>query len=348
MDIKKLGDEIVQVVREYVGQQLASVSKQLGELTVRLDQMPVAKDGKDGLDGKDADPEAIAAMVRDEVAALPRPLDGKSVTVEEVAPMIAEEVGKAVAALPTPKDGENGKDAEPVDLDALKATLLAEIPTPQDGKSVTLDDVEPMVSDLVAKAVAEIPKPKDGESIPVEQVQRMIDDAVSAAVTKAMSAVQMPKDGEPGRDALEIEVLSMIDVDRRYRRGTFASHKGGLWRAVKTTEGMDGWECIVDGVSAIEVSFHGRTGFVSVEKASGKPDLHPFALPAMIYRGVFKEGDEYAQGDTVTWGGSLWFCNEPTSDKPIDGAKSWQLAAKRGRDGRDGRDGIDKTKPVKL
>lgn len=59
------------------------------------------------------------------------------------------------------------------------------------------------------------------------------------------------------------------------------------------------------------------------------------ALPTMIYRGTFNEGRSYAQGDTVTWAGSLWHCNEETAEKPGEGAKAWTLAAKRGRDGKD-------------
>jgi integrin beta 3 len=55
--------------------------------------------------------------------------------------------------------------------------------------------------------------------------------------------------------------------------------------------------------------------------------------PTMLYRGVYHEGTEYERGDVVTWGGSLWHCDEPTKEKP--GTDSWTLAAKKGRDGKD-------------
>jgi integrin beta 3 len=64
-----------------------------------------------------------------------------------------------------------------------------------------------------------------------------------------------------------------------------------------------------------------------------------FTVPSMIYRGVFSDGEAYQRGDMVTWGGSLWHCDAPTVDKPLDASKSWTLAAKRGRDGKDGRNG---------
>jgi hypothetical protein len=56
--------------------------------------------------------------------------------------------------------------------------------------------------------------------------------------------------------------------------------------------------------------------------------------PQLRYRNVFQEGQSYAPGDVVTWGGSMWHCNAPTTDKPGDGQSVWTLAVKRGRDGK--------------
>lgn len=62
-------------------------------------------------------------------------------------------------------------------------------------------------------------------------------------------------------------------------------------------------------------------------------------LPVVIYRGVFKEGEAYAIGDMVTWGGSVWHCNSAEAGKPGEDSAGWVLAVKKGRDGRDGKDG---------
>lgn len=62
-------------------------------------------------------------------------------------------------------------------------------------------------------------------------------------------------------------------------------------------------------------------------------------LPVQIYRGVFKFGQSYERGDTITWDNSTWHCNQPTNDKPGNGNKSWQLCARKGADGKDGKDG---------
>jgi hypothetical protein len=71
---------------------------------------------KDGNDGKDVDQDAVEAKIAEEVqkaiAAIEKPKDGHSPTVDEYGPLITEAVQKAVAALPVPKDGEPGKDGK--------------------------------------------------------------------------------------------------------------------------------------------------------------------------------------------------------------------------------------------
>lgn len=112
----------------------------------------------------------------------------------------AEEIAKHAATLiPTPKDGENGKDADMVALKASLDSLVAELPAPVDGKSVTVDDVAPMIRDEVARAVAKIPAPDDGKSVSAEDVRPMIVELVGEAV-KALPVA------EPGKDA-DMEAL---------------------------------------------------------------------------------------------------------------------------------------------
>lgn len=274
-----------------------------------------------------------------------------------------------VDSLPLP---ENGKDADPELVKQLIDEAVAAIPRPENGrdgkngvagKSVEPEELRPLIAEELSKAIGELPVPNngvdgkdgaagkdgvDGKSVPVEEVRRMVDDAVA----KAFSAISAPKnglDGEPGRDAAELEILPAIDEAKSYARGTYAQHANGLWRAYERTHGMKGWECIVAGVSGIEVTSDDDREFaVKCVLSTGVVEHKTFHMPCMIYRGVFKEGMHHP-GDTVTWGGSLWHCDEPTSDKPGEvGSKGWTLAAKRGRDGKDGRNGIDKTAAVKL
>lgn len=264
----------------------------------------------------------IASMVTEAVAAIPAPEDGKSVTPEDVEPMLQEMVANAISAIPTPKDG---KDYDPAVLkQAVEQAVndaVANIPVPKDGKSLTPEDVQPMLEQLVAGSMPDLPD-------------------VKALVSEAISAIPAPeagRNGEDGRDALALEILPFIDEEKSYPRGTYATHNGGLWRAYEKTYGMRGWECVVDGVAGVEIERSEQRSFtLTVNRASGGREIKTFDVPVMIYQGVFKSGQDYLPGDTVTWGGSLWHCDKQTQEKPGEtGSKDWTLATKRGRDGRD-------------
>ncbi|HFO0271993.1 TPA: phage gp6-like head-tail connector protein [Enterobacter asburiae] len=245
-------------------------------------------------------------------------------------PDIESMVKAAIAHLPAPTAPELP------DIAAMVSDAVAAIPAPRDGKSVTPEDVQPMIQELVRNAVAEIPTPKDGKDFDPSMLKQLVEQAVSDAVS-AIPAAAPGKDGADGRDALTLEVLPLIDEKKSYPRGSYATHNGGLWRAYEKTHGMRGWECLVDGVAGIDIQHsEQRTLSLTVNRTSGASETKSFDVPVMIYQGIFKSGQEYLPGDTVTWGGSLWHCDEQTQDKPGEaGSKGWTLAAKRGRDGRD-------------
>jgi len=106
---------------------------------------------------------------------------------------------------------------------------------------------------------------------------------VAEAVQKAMSAIQLPKDGIDGKDALELDIQPRIDESKSYARGALATHDGGLWRAHANTDGMRGWECIVEGVRGVDVEQVDERNIVNVvNMASGKQYKTPITLPTMI------------------------------------------------------------------
>ena len=280
-------------------------------------------------------------------------VDGKSVTVDDIKPLIDEAINQAVKQIPVPENGKDGVD----------------------GKSVTVNDVQPLIQEAIDKAVKEIPTPKDGKDVEIEQVRQLIVEEIANtdlprgekgdkgdAGEKGEQGIQGEKgeaglkgidgkngrdgregkdglagrDGENGKDALQIDILPYIEYSKIYPRGSYASYNGGLWHAIKNTQGMDGWVCIVDGVKDINVNFDGERGVsVDIVKSSNQVITKSFDMPVMIYKDIYSASHEYKTGDTVTWGGSLWCCLEPTRDKPGE-SKSWRLCAKKGRDGKDG------------
>ncbi|MGP1675901.1 MAG: hypothetical protein ACTS6J_01930 [Burkholderiales bacterium] len=228
--------------------------------------------------------------------------------------------------------GKDGKDADPAAIESLIAT----------GIQTALNlKVAPAINEGMRLAIAALPKPvdgidgKDGASIHPDTVALMVREAVDKAVAAIPQA--LAADGRDGRDAAQIEPLPAIDEARSYPRGTWAKHAGGLWLARALTDGMTGWDCIVDGVASIGAVEAGdvRSFTLSLATSSGKTIALPFTVPAVLDRGVWREG-EYVKGDHVSWDGSGWIAQKATTDKP-GASDAWRLSTKRGRDGKDGK-----------
>lgn len=232
-------DEVKGVVEIMISDAL--VTKAVNQATVeKLIETEIAKLPEP----KGVDSEELAAIVIEAVAALPPAQDGKSVEIDDVLPVIASEVAKAFEALPTPKDGESGKDGR-----GVKDLIID-----RNGQLVaTMDDGEMKTLGVVIG--------KNGD------------------------------DGQPGRDGFN----------------------------------LDDFDCEVVDERTINLKFvRGDT-------------CHSYELvfPVPVYQGVFKEGVTYSAGDICTWGGSAWSAKRETSDKPDMPDSGWQLAVKRGRDGKD-------------
>lgn len=155
------------------------------------------------------------------------------------------------------------------------------------------------------------------------------------------------RDGEPGRDAPHVDVLDGIDNAKRYQRGTWATWRGGVIRSFRATdplaEGVEiekaGWHVVMQGLhdAKLELSDDGRTVHMGLQMTGGAVIEKRLAVPAMIYRGVWKDGDGYEKGDSATRDGSVWvLMTEKQAGKPGDADSGWQLAVKRGTHGRDG------------
>lgn len=300
-------------------------------------------------DGKYADPAQIERAVADAVAKIPAPQDGKSVTLDDVMPTLnlaMEEIRDQVdRRLKEVHDAIESAQQAAKQADE-KAKSLRQ---PEDGKSVTMDDVRPVIEEAVQRAVDALPPPKDGKSVTLDDVRPLVDEAVKSAV--AAIEVPEPRDGEDGRDALQLEILPIIDPDKSYPRGSYAKHLGGLWRAYEQTHEMRGWECIVEGIATLSVEqIDERTFVIDCGLSSGRAVRKEVAVPMVIDRGVYRADGEYRAGDGVTWAGSYWIAKDDTPQgKPGEpGSDGWRLAVKRGRDGKDGRNGIDKTAPVRI
>ena len=185
---------------------------------------------------------------------------------------------------------------------------------------------------------------KDGESVDIVMLKSTVAGWVQDAVK--LMGFKDGKDGLDGRDALEIVPLDGIDPAKSYKRGTWASFRGGLLRSFRDTEPLGeltleqaGWKVIVEGIAQHDVAGvdgDARSVVVRSVLTSGKTVESRFDLPAMRYRGIYRDGGDYALHDTVTWAGSLWYRSSDGTGQPGHEGSGWTLCVKRGQNGKDG------------
>lgn len=185
--------------------------------------------------------------------------------------------------------------------------------------------------------IDEIPAPKDGATVEelLPQIEAAISDKMADITPKPGVDGRDGKDGVDGKDAPQIEILPDIDMEKSYPRGTFAQHNGGVIRAWQQTQGEKGWETVWNGVSRVEIEqSDARRAVIALYMTDGSKVEKTFNFPGMIYKRVYRAGDTYNQGDTATFGGSLWYCNTDDTDEKPGVGKCWTLCAKKGRDGK--------------
>lgn len=254
--------------------------------------------------------KAIAAEeAQSAIAALPPAEPDKSVTVEDVAPMIAERVGEAVKAA---VEAIPPVEPEKVDREEVAALvkseaerILATWGKPEDGKSVTVDDVAPMIAEQVAKAFSAIPVPKDGCGVKDVIIDR------------------------------EGSLVFTMDDGRMKNLGLVVGQDCDMEAVGARIKSMfDEWPKPQDGVGfdEMDLEFRGDGTFIVFTRGDVVKEAR---LPFPHYREVWKEGETYHKGSVVTWGGSAWIAKADTTTKPDAPGSDWRLAVKKGRDAKD-------------
>lgn len=269
---------------------------------------------------------AIAALVP-----VAEPVHGR-----DAEPVDLAALAHAAAALIEVPEPIPGRDAEPVDLAALAQAIAALIPVPAPGK-----DAEPVDLAAVAALVV-VPEP-----IPGRDADPVDVDAIARAAAALVPAPVVPQP-EHGRDALDLEILPAIDETKQYPRGTYAAHRGGLWKSYERTHGLRGWECIVDGIDGVTVTQDSVREFsIALSKSSGGEVVQKFALPIQIYKGVYRDDEAYEAHDNVTWAGSQWTSNKAANTDKPGSSDGWTLVVKAGRPGKDLRENASTFDPAK-
>lgn len=313
--------------------------------------------------GKSVTIDDVRPLIDEAVAALPPAEPGKSVTIDDVRPLIDE----AVAALPPARDGKDADPVDMDAVKTILIEAVAALPPAKDGKDadpVDMDGVYRRVDEVLAtgldeykKSVDNIRIPEDGKSVTIDDVRPLIDDAVS----KAVAALPPARDGKDGADVMDAVIDRIGHLVLTFSNGKtkdvgqVVGDDGvdcdfdGVWKIIN--EKLDSWPKPKDGMGFddLSVEYDGERTFKFVLVQGDRKKEFAFDVPIVLDRGIYADGKSYARGDAVTWDGSSWIAQtDGAKEKPGTG-KEWRLAIKRGTRGKDGVMTIPKTPaPVML
>src|SRR5690606_33444341 len=125
-------------------------------------------------------------------------------------------------------------------------------------------------------------------------------------VAKAVAALPKPKDGEPGRDGVDVK-----DLFRAEGGHLVAVLSDGSTKDLGVFVGKDGEDGKPgrDGLGFDEMKHEIRDEGVYLVWERGEVSKEAF-LPVPYYRGVWSKDTGYRAGNTVTWGGSTWIATK--------------------------------------
>jgi collagen type III alpha len=334
-DGKAFGLELVAEVRAYLARAVEPLTMRLAAL-----EQAVSATGN------------VKALIAAEVAALPRPENGKDADLGEVARWVTQEVERALAAFPVPSngiDGVNGKDGR----DGVDGAPGRDGSDGKDGVSgIDGKDGTAGRDGIDGKDGAHGLDGKDGsaglDGKDGTAGRDGVDgkDGAHGLDGKDGSAGLDGKDGAPGQDGVDGKEGMIGEKGDRGRdgvglAGALIGRDGQLLVTLSNGDILDlGPVSGKDGLGfedmTEELADDGRTIIRRYQRGDQVKEFrHTFAI--VLDRGIWKDGT-YQVGDGVTWGGSFWIAQKQTTLKPQtpEAHDDWRLAVKKGRDGKDG------------
>jgi hypothetical protein len=216
------------------------------------------------------------------------------------------------------KDGRDGNDGK----DGVNGL---------DGKSVTLEEVTPILEEAITKGLEET------KLLSAELVQRAIESIPVPENGKDGTDGQDGKDGQDGqslsvKDIEEQVELSISKALLSFERRAYDVLHRSIEVMPKPKDGINGKDGF--GFDDLNIEHDGRRSFSFTFQQGDRIKSFNFVLPLVLDAGFYQEGKSYEAGDGTTFGGSYWIAKEATSEKPGAGSESWRLAVKKGRDGK--------------
>lgn len=297
----------------------------------------------------------IDELVTARMAEIVQPADGRSITIEDVAPMIEARIDNAILALPPAepgrdgkdgKDGHDGKDADPIDMGVVHVLVneevsraVGELPLPKDGKdgadgvngtdgtSVRLEDVLPA---LVADAEARLATITGIPEALTKAAPQLMDWFV-LRVLQAMPPVERGEDGKDGTSVTLEDVTPLVEeaVERAVASlPPPANGKDGRDGVDGTSVTLEDIQPMIErAVAQIElpVPVNGKDG---ADGKDGEPGLLPLA--------VEWTDEVHYKASVVVHNGATYQARKDTAKEPPH--DDWVCLAARGDQGERGAD----------
>lgn len=245
-ELEALSAVMADVVQEQVQAAIQPLQERIALLEARQpekgDPGENGKPGRDGENGKDADPALTRTLIDDVVAAamasLPKPQDGKSISLEDVRPLVDECVAKGISAIAVPKDGRDGVGVAGaiIDRSGNLVLTLSDGTTRDLGGVVGKDADQAALIQAIEEKIAAIPKPKDGrDGFSLEDFDAEVMNDERTVLLSFAS----------GDFSYKVELCfpvmlyrGVFSAEREYDRGDTVTWAGSLWHceADKTAE----------------------------------------------------------------------------------------------------------------
>lgn len=348
IETEQLLDDVASVVKHAVEQAVKPLRERIVSLEKQVAEIPEPRDGKDAdlsevkvlIDaelsgvrksfGEVWPAGQVAKMMEDALAAYAAK-EAPRLAEADIRTIAADEAEKRVSALPEPKDGQDGKDADPEAIKRMVDEAIAALPPAKDGKDgrdgIDGKDGEPGPKGEKGEPGRDGINGERGEKGETGRDGKDGIDAVDALIDKSGDLIFTFSDGRMKNVGCVVGMDGVdVDIDRVLER--MLGEIKALWDAYpKPKDGTDGL-----GFDDMELLYDGERSVTLKFQRGEKVKELSIDLPVLIDRGVYREGQTYTRGDGVTWGGSFWICQSETTDKPDAGTKTWRLAVKKGRD----------------
>jgi hypothetical protein len=324
------------------------------EITKRINDIALLP-GKDGLDGKDADPEEVAKRIL---------MDQKFID------MIATLKGDKGDKGDKGERGDNGNDGNDAEPEKIAQILMSnpeftEKVKGRDGNDGKAAEVNDIVNALLSNDSFMLGcKGKNGESPKPELIAKaLLDDSTFIATCKGEKGDIGEKGdkgergdigdkgekgekgdkGEPGLDKPVLDLHPIYEHDV-LQKGCLGIFKGGIYQSVRITKGNpdqdpDGWRLAINGVrkATHEYDITERKHEVKIHLENGEylsfdiQDMPGYYYPKDGMRNI--KGDYYIEdGSIFVYNGVDWDSKSLVGPKGEDGT--------RGRKGAKGDDGV--------